>query len=389
MNREALAVIKYSLSGGPLPAVSDWDAVVAELKNQAVLPIVGTNNRLMDFDMPKEIRELLKQKVFSTVSFATNLLHTQSELTSFFEAHGATAFVLKGASAGVNYPDPMFRTYGDIDFMLRGKSVEEGVKLMLAEGFITEADISDHYDERHVAFKKNGVTLELHRFFSEKKDKYEQALDEYVESAEIQKDSMLGESFYRLSDIANGLVLLQHINQHIQTGIGIRQFIDWGMYVNRVLDDKLWAESFMETAEAVGLKKLAIYATALCETYLGCESRSYAASADNEVVDRLVDEIGAAGNFGRNRTSGQIHSSAMLNEKNIFTRLHQGGMSHWKAAQKHKALRPFAWLYQCFRLTGMFIAHPGMARGIKEGVEIQKNQDEIFETLGVCKYRGE
>ena len=40
--------------------------------------------------------------------------------------------------------------------------------------------------------------------------------------------------------LENGLVLLGHINQHLEEGLGLRQILDWALYVDKALDDDAW-----------------------------------------------------------------------------------------------------------------------------------------------------
>ena len=59
--------------------------------------------------------------------------------------------------------------------------------------------------------------------------------------------------------------------------------------------------------------------------------------------------IVSKGNFGQKAGTGSRISSFSLSTSNpirLFTRLQKNGLFRWKAAQKHKILRPFAWIYQ-------------------------------------------
>ena len=69
-----------------------------------------------------------------------------------------------------------------------------------------------------------------------------------------------------------------------------------------------------------------------------------------ELTDKLYNHISAQGNFGRKSTAANKSSINALygGRGNLIGRLRyeqKSGLCHWKAARRHKALRPFAWIY--------------------------------------------
>ena len=82
-------------------------------------------------------------------------------------------------------------------------------------------------------FFKNGVSVEIHRFFASLNDPNHAKLldDQIIENIN---------SSHVLPDKVNGLVLLEHISQHLESGLGLRQIIDWMMFVNQCLPDEYW-----------------------------------------------------------------------------------------------------------------------------------------------------
>ena len=69
-----------------------------------------------------------------------------------------------------------------------------------------------------------------------------------IQNAE--RGTVEGHAFPMLPRLANGLVLLAHMRSHIRVGLGLRQMIDWMMYVERELDDAFWASEFQAAAKA-------------------------------------------------------------------------------------------------------------------------------------------
>ena len=79
-----------------------------------------------------------------------------------------------------------------------------------------------------------------------------------------------------LPDDENGIVLLSHIRQHLESGLGLRQIIDWMMFVRSYLNDEMWFSSFHEKAQRTGLESLAVITTKMCQKYLGLTKKDLA-----------------------------------------------------------------------------------------------------------------
>ena len=89
-----------------------------------------------------------------------HLLNVQDEMLSVLEAKGIPTVILKGAAAGMLYPDLGLRSYGDIDFMVSPADFKRARAALVAAGFEDKDDhgVCDH----HVGLDKDGVRLELH-----------------------------------------------------------------------------------------------------------------------------------------------------------------------------------------------------------------------------------
>ena len=155
-----------------------------------------------------------------------------------------------------------------------------------------------------------------------------------------------------LPKLVNGLVLLGHMVQHLKSGLGLRQVIDWMLYVDRELNDAFWNQAFETAAKDVGLNTVAIVITRMCQIYLGLSERiQWCQNADADLCAELMENLLSSGNFDRKRGKGSAVESVTSNITRIglFRYLQTAGEYNWKAYHKHKWLRPFAWLYQIGR----------------------------------------
>lgn len=334
-------------------AVSDavWDDVIKEAYIQTVagLAIAGA---------PEEVQDKYRDARLRQAAFLTRYLYQQSQLVSLFQGADIPLVILKGCSAAVNYPDPALRMMGDIDFLVPKDKFESAYRLMSENGYI-EIETNE-LNPRHKGFSKDGIHLELHHHFSYDWLDIESYLEEGLKHAEIREIS--GHEFPMLPPPANGLVLLAHAGQHLKSGLGLRQVIDWMMYVNQNLDDQLWEESFRPVVEKLGLYDFAVTMTALCRKYLGLKKDiTWCDTADESLVDSLMENLLSSGNFGRRHGEGSKIESVIVSfrTEGLFYRLQTSGKANWKALEKHPRLTSVAWLYQIFRYI-----RQGIVRGV-------------------------
>ena len=334
------------------PADTDWDAVLREAKDHAVVALAAPS-------VPREEAHKWLPLVDQNTAHTLQLLHAQSELVKLFASHGIPMVVLKGAAAAAYYPNPVQRTMGDIDFIAPADRFDEANRLLESSGYTAQNDCDE--DGRHIGYERFGVLLELHRHFSSFGLDIEPAIADGIQNA--QNVSLLGASFPMLPSAQNGLVLLVHIRQHLIEefySLGLRQVVDWMMFLHAIGGTPSRIEELTALLQTYRLDRLAATLTYICNTWLGLpETMPW--TVDKAAAAELFDRIMASGNFGKkldwaSRKSTRVQNTVTgVRQDGFFGYLQQGGMRHWKAAQRHRALRPFAWLYQIFRYIGIAV----------------------------------
>ena len=286
--------------------------------------------------------------------------------------------ILKGSAAAKYYPHPEYRAMGDIDIMTRREDYETSCDELLSAGY--REKISKEID-RHREFEKNNIDIENHYFFASLNDLQEA---EYLDNLIVNN---IGEG-HELPDMVNGLVLLEHINQHLENGLGLRQILDWMMFVDQCLSDDKWPE-FEPLSVKIGLKNLAIVVTRMCEIYLGLPERKWCSEANESLCSQLMDYVLDSGNFGnkryddKNKSTSEDFFSSALTPKAAISYLQKRGLANWEAAQKHRFLQPFAWIYQVFRYLKRGIDQQNAPQKLRDEYKTAKQRVELFDALGV------
>lgn len=378
IEQTVLQFLKAILITGEQVELNDWSAVFEEMKKQSVAGLAG--DRLKKDPIPGAAEWSLY--CAAVMANWIRVMHGQDELLKLLDENGIPSVILKGAAAAMAYPHPSLRSTGDVDFLVKRNDFEKTAELLERNGYVLS-----HKKDRtihHYCYNKNSVSFELHHRPGIVRDDDEELLSLFesgIEGREIR--SAEGFSFPVLPPALNGLILIFHINQHLRSGLGLRQIIDWMMYIDR-LPDTVWNDELLPLLRKTGMEKFALTVTAMCQEYLGLRAivEDTAAYPCEELMEYIIEK----GNMGRKAGILGRTASFSLNATDVnsfFSRLQRGGLARWKAAQRHKALRPFAWIYQMFRIAGVFIkgkiSPRQMIREQKKGVQ----QRELIEALGL------
>lgn len=370
-----LELLKASLfhADPHFPVHVEWEDVYQEAMAQAVVALAAPA-------VPKEEANRWRINTLKVQTDSVRKLYEQSDLVQLFEAHEIPMVILKGSAASIYYPDPFQRATGDIDFLVPLDHFQEARELMEQNGYcyLSETD-------RHAEYRKNGVLFEIHQRFSKFGRDIDPILAAGFSRTVIREIDHL--SFPTLPADENGLVLLSHIRQHLlDKGLGLRQVIDWMLYVHAELDDTAWAGHFQRLAKKTGFETLAITLTYLCKKWLGLsDSISWCDCADNELAETILLLLFDNGNLGsKNKNEDHPVEEVIHNIKRegVFQYLQSAGLNSFPTAQKHAFLRPFAWLYQ----IGKYL-YKGVL-GLVRGNSFKKEFNRMDEKRGIFKRLG-
>ena len=333
--------------------------------------------------MPEDVRAKWKAAEDMQLVRYIRYLNAQGELTALMDAEGIPFIVLKGLAAGVNYRDPSKRAMGDIDFIVPQELFEKTREVLLKAGY--HPGVDNPYYTRHVAYNKSGVHFELHHHFSHE----DRDVEEFItRGLEERREVVIDGTRFTMADrLDNGIVLLDHMKTHLKSGLGLRQVIDWMMYVERELDNEFWKGSFEAAATSVRLDKLARTVTRMCQLYMGLRSDniSWCSDADAQTCADLLECLLSSGNFGRrNGDGGKIEMvRASMKQDGIFHRLQIAGESNWQAYKKHKWLKPFCWIYQSGRYVRQGLRARRSGSELKDDFKRAEERHKLLKDLEI------
>lgn len=344
MNNEQsvlLKLIKQSQFGLSEPinlSGIDMSILYNEALSQAVLGLVAS-------EIPTNyLTKKWNQFIYKQKSLCIRYCYIENELKIILDKAEIPFVIIKGNASAINYNDPTRRSMGDIDFLVPPELYEKTKDVIKSSGYSLGRD-----NGRHTEFKIEKQYFEVHHHFSHEID-IEKYLLEGINNREFAL--IEGYEFPMLPKLANGLVILDHLRNHLKRGLGLRHIVDWMMYVHCNLDDVFWYDSFQPVVKEYGMEMLACVVTRMCQLYLGLPNTiTWCKCADDNLCNDLLECTLLGGNFGqRNGKGGSIESAkANMNRVGMFHWLQSAGENNWNAYHRHHWLKHFCWIYQSFR----------------------------------------
>lgn len=395
-------LIKCALWDSPVPSdllstlsENEWESVFEEIQEQCI-DLLFTD-LIKEINIPEKVKSNWTTICYNRISFNANLLHLQRGVCSLFGQESISYAILKGYAAAIYYPKPQYRSMGDLDLIVSQKELNHANEVMRNKyGKPTINNMrNDKSLAREYIFKNEGFIIELHRRFSDLPMPYQNdLLNDWIEQDLLSPNLVKTQNnvvFNMLSEEINGLVLLAHISQHLEGGLGLRQIIDWMLYVNCCLSDNKWS-AFANNARELGLETLAITVTKMCQMYLGLSSDNihWADSAEIDLCEELMDFVLSCGNFGNKM--GLSNTVAMVVSQNqslhtLLRNLQKRGEYNWKILEKHPGLRPFAGVYQLFRYVNRGIKREKALSELPKDIESGRRRDRMLKRLDAMRLK--
>lgn len=171
--------------------------------------------------------------------------HFTKLVVSLMDRSGIPCYLFKGISLAAYYPEAEYRKLGDVDLYINEeKALERAKKVLAAEGFVEEKEISDHHLTYHYTFAKTGRTylLELH-YHVVGMYQYEpanQVIDEVFSSERLcgERQVIEGYEYQVLPPTEYVFYMLHHMLKHyLYSGFGIRLLCDFICYLEARRDE--------------------------------------------------------------------------------------------------------------------------------------------------------
>jgi len=354
-----LGVLSQALSGKEytIPADTDWEALYAESRAQAVVPIVYAAAAGQCTDA--QVRQKWKAVTIRSLQKNRQIQLCHSYVHKLMTDHAIPYTIIKGCASAHDYPDPMMRAMGDVDFLVPKTHWDQAVELLKQEGFASHGE--DH--SLHISFEKPGFGSEMemhHDPFGFAKLKLPGLQEIIPEAVEKSVETTCGDITFRMPDpFCHGTVLLLHAYRHLlYSGIGVRHLCDWAMFI-RNFDEDEFVRIFKKHYEGLGIWKLTQVFSAAAHRYLGIPYQKWMASPDREECEMLMLDILNGGNFGQGDDDRAIQNRSLYDEERKLTEgnsliqmirtMNRMAPEQFPRLMKIVIFRPFGWIFMGLR----------------------------------------
>lgn len=370
---------------------NDWQDIFDEAKAQSVA--------LMSFDATKKYPGTIPEQVYnswfncsvSSIINNTKILNAQKQMHELFSKNNIKYVVLKGSASSYYYPDYSNRVLGDIDFLVALEDFPKTKEILVANGY--EMDLEDH--DLHTVFKKDNVTLELHKKPAGMPEGEPGLLaEEFMKNILCEAITEEDPAFVRPTDKIHALVILFHTIYHMFAGgMGLRQLCDWACFVNKTHDQCFWEDELLPLFKKMGLLKFVMTLTYTCIRHLDIQTPEWFVAGKAELADQIFDKVMLVGNFGkkdRSRPKRFCFISAN-GERLSFTRkilkmfmsVNRTNSKMYPFLKKLPILHPFVTLWRIIKY--LYLSAIGKKSSLKQRIAYADERATAFETFEIYK----
>ena len=330
----------------------DSDELLNEAKSQAVIQLAY--EALDKSLLSSEAATLWKESASKDIAKNIRVTYNHELMHQWLSEADIPYVILKGCSSAHYYPTPLYRSLGDVDFLVPSEYLEKTGKVLEDHGLKP----SDQEHISHIVYRKQGMHLEMHFNLAgtphgEAGDLVRSYMTDVYEQSSLCKigngEAVLPSLFH------HGLILLLHTCHHLTgEGIGLRHLCDWAVFENHFSDAE-FKGLFEEKLKKIGLWRFAQVLTRISINYLGAEEKAWAV-CEEELAEQLMEDILTGGNFGR-KDSNRSMQTLMISDRGksgvgnvrMLTQLRKSGnniiYTKWPNARNNKLLLPAGWVY--------------------------------------------
>lgn len=297
------------------------------------------------YDCRENFDERTRAKIESEASSAVlryhKLLYITKITCDLLSSAGIECLVLKGVSLSYRYPVPEYRTFGDVDLLLRDpKDIDTVTEILKNYGYraIVGSD-SNHHRE----FIYRGIVdVEIHTEITEDFDN--RRINAVIRKVSYWKNSrdftLMGADLKELPPAEYAYSLMVHMLQHfLMKGFGVRLLCDWIVFLRSGIDEAE-CKKYLEYVNESKIKGFSDAVNICCVKYMGLEQDiadqvlgKNCLTFEETALEEFMAEILEAGPFGKNDPARMVMLreptlKGLFNEFNHQVRLNFPRMSN-------------------------------------------------------------
>lgn len=290
-----------------------WMYNMAHKQSVGGICLAGIYNPSLKDLSESQLRQTPTKKLYKTWVAASAKIQMRNEqheqllkaISDLLKEKGYRVIFMKGLTCSTRYPEPSLRQSGDIDFVVRREDFK-GVMKALEE--IAEVD-HELLHEYHGIARIDNVLLEphykIHNFQNPLLDRTMLRLqDDLLNRPERCMIRIGVAEIEKLPPEFEGVFLLSHMVNHVfADGLGLRQVLDFGMWVKDVSSRKDFdMDLYNEYLRKLRMKRASRLFTCVCEQSFGIDGSVMGyvyTDREKQFAKKMIDDVLNVGTFAR------------------------------------------------------------------------------------------
>lgn len=322
----------------------------------------------------------LQRMLFQTVMLQTERVDLFNKLLDIFSDNAIEIILMKGSVLNRYYPDPMVRTFGDIDFLIKKEQRGKLHAVMIGQGY--EHKVAE---DTVWTYTKGCEKYEVHIALLPNREVLSEGMCEFIDSAFISTVPTEREHIFELEPSYHFAFSLLHTAKHMRaTGAGARMYLDMALMVKN--EPALNFDKIKKYAVSLGLSDFLDTSLYLTEKWFGIKAPINIKAPTEEVFSLMEEYIIIGGVFGfyernpavqrlRDEQRGRTKGSALL--QYIFPS-YKPMKNQYGFLKGKPFLLPVVWVMRWF--DGIFLRRKKAAR-IFKGMFTEKNAAKLSEKM--------
>lgn len=303
-----LSLVRSALWNVPVDSVpSDvkWENVFRLARQQTLLGLLADGLQKLPADCMPYLTLVRKLKSYVVKNIQTHSFMTDrlGQTLQTLRDGGVEPVLLKGHGLALNYPNPISRQCGDVDFYVGKEAYSRSVEICL-----NRFGAGDHELEnlKHYHFDNQGIVIELHKVASIVPGLFRNASFQKwtvgcMAPSQLRRVELDGVQVMLPSHRFDVIYIMVHAWHHfLEGGVGLRQLCDWTMYLHK-FHTCIDADVLKADLKAFGLTRVWHLFAWIAVNELGLPSNECPLYSGrySEDAKKMIEIIWGDGNFGR------------------------------------------------------------------------------------------
>jgi len=228
------------------------DQLITWLQHQRLLPLLGWRAEVKGWSLPATIDSAIRQRRLRIAIGQTLVDQQLKALGATAQELGIPVVLVKGAAAGMAYPEPWMRPFGDIDLLTGESDTQRLFETLVAQGY-TQAAGTEGMRAWHLpplGPPRHGAGVEIHPALAQEQGRWLFTIEQWRERLQPLKDypGLLAPAV-----VDHALYITHHAVIHHEFGMGLQALADT-KFLTQDWEAAVW-DMLADEATAAGMTR--------------------------------------------------------------------------------------------------------------------------------------